>query len=156
MVTSTIQADAAVAEYIRGKYLDPEAGAVRFPSGHDIYIMLHDLMAKRPADCPVDRGNLRIALPSRREGKDPQTYNWFSERSQRIINTKLRQMMWAELHDMMDENKHLHGLNFKDSVYMFMQLYGIESVGEDALVKNYQRWRDKVRRRARRPYRMKN
>lgn len=150
MTTSIIQADAAVAEYINGKYHDAAVGAVRFPAGHDIYIMLHDLMAKRPADRPIDRGNIRIALPSRREGKDPATYNWFSERSQRILNAKMRQMMWAELHDMMDENKHVHGLRFKDTVYMFMQLYGIESVSEDALIKNYQRWRDKMRRRARR------
>lgn len=52
----------------------------------------------------------------------------------------------------MDENKHLRGIQFKESVFVFMSRYGIESVSEDALLKNYQRWRDKLRRTKKRAY----
>lgn len=147
-----MSADPAVAEYIRMKYYDPEIGTVRFPSSADIYILIFDLLQKRPADNPVDSGNLEFMLPDRRIGKDPATYNYLSLRSQRILGNRFRAMMWAELHDFMDEQKHLLGTQFKEAVYIFMRRYGIESISEDALLKNYQRWRDRLRRKNKRGY----
>jgi hypothetical protein len=64
----------------------------------------------------------------------------------------MKLMMWAELHDYMDENKHIKGIQFKESVFVFMHRYGLESISEDALLKNYQRWRDKQRRKSKRGY----
>lgn len=125
---------------------------VKFPSSLDIYILIYDLLQKRPANCPIDSGNLEFMLPERREGKDPVSYNWLSDRSQKILSDKMRLMMWAELHELMDENKHIHGIQFKESVFRFMRRYGIESITEDALLKNYQRWRDKQRRKKKRAY----
>ena len=157
MITVKINIDDAVAEYVRGKYFDPEVSAVRFPPSSDIYIKIYDLLAKRPASQPVDTGNLEIALPDRREanyagGKDPKSYNYISQRGAGILADRLRMLMWAELHEFMDEEKHHNGVQYKDSVYIFMKKYGIESISEDALLKNYQRWRDRVRRRLKRGY----
>lgn len=152
MITVKISVEPHIAEYIRGKYFDDEAGTVKFPPLLDIYILIFDLLKKRPVDCPVDSGNLEFALPDRREGKDPVYYNYLSDRAQRVIGDKLRLMMWAELHDFMDENKHIKGIQFKDSVFLFMSKYGIEAITEDALLKNYQRWRDKLRRKNKRGY----
>nr|DAF27328.1 MAG TPA: hypothetical protein [Caudoviricetes sp.] len=152
MITVKLSVEQHVAEYIQGKFYDSEVGAVRFPSTLDIYILIYDLLQKRPLDHPVDSGNLEFVLPERREGKDPASYNYLSERAQKILNDKMRLMMWAELHDMMDENKHIKGIQFKESVFLFMCRYGIESVTEDALLKNYQRWRDKLRRKKKRGY----
>lgn len=157
MTTATINIEAAVAEYIRGKYYDHNIGAVRFPPSSDIYLLIYDLMAKRPETNPTDSGNLEIALPDRREaniagGKDPATYNYLSRRSASILNSRLRLLMWAELHEFMDEEKHLRGVQYKESAYIFLQRYGIESITEDALLKNYQRWRDRMRRRHKRGY----
>lgn len=67
MITVKIQVEQYVAEYIRGKYFDPEVGAVRFPSKLDIYILVYDLLQKRPVNCPLESGNLEFALPDRRE-----------------------------------------------------------------------------------------
>lgn len=152
MVKVKISVEPHVAEYIRGKFFDFEVGTVRFPSGLDIYILIYDLLQKRPADRPVDTGNLEFMLPERREGKDPVSYNWLSDRSQKMLADKMRLMMWAELHEVMDENKHIHGIQFKESVFIFMNRYGIESISEDAMLKNYQRWRDKQRRKKKRGY----
>ena len=55
--------------------------------------------------------------------------------------------MWAELHELMDENKHLHGIEFKETVFTFLKKYDISSIQEDGLLKNYQRWRDSFRRK---------
>lgn len=152
MMTIKTTVDPHVAEYIRGKFYDDEVGAVRFPASMDIYILIYDLLQKRPATHPVDSGNLEFALPERRVGKDPVYFNYLSARSQKILSDKMRTMMWAELHDVMDENKHVNGIQFKDSVHMFMCKYSIDSITEDALLKNYQRWRDKLRRKNKRGY----
>lgn len=152
MITIKIPVDAYIAEYIRGKYFDEAEGAVHFPQSLDIYVTIYDLLQKRPESSPVDIGNLVLCLPDRREGKNPKVYNYLSAKSAQLLTNKMRLMMWAELHDFMDENKHLRGIQFKESVYVFMCRYGIESITEDALLKNYQRWRDKQRRRAKRSY----
>ncbi len=151
-MTIKITVEPHVAEYIKGKFYDHEAGSVRFPPALDIYILIFDLLQKRPASCPIDTGNLEFALPERRIGKDPITFNYLSGRAQKILGDKMRLMMWAELHDLMDENKHINGIQFKESVFMFMRKYAIDSITEDALLKNYQRWRDKQRRKKKRGY----
>lgn len=157
MITVRITVEPHVAEYIRGRYFDHDLGTVRFPSASDIYVTVYNLLAKRPADHPVDTGNLEFALPDRRDanmagGKDPKTYNYLSARAASMLGNRFRVLMWAELHEFMDEEKHLNGVRYKDSVYMFMRKYAIDSISEDALLKNYQRWRDKVRRRLKRGY----
>lgn len=152
MMTVKTTVEPHIAEYIRGKFYDYEAGAVRFPSALDIYILIYDLLQKRPSSNPVDTGNLEFMLPERRVGKDPVSFNYLSARAQKILADKMRLMMWAELHDFMDENKHINGIQFKESVFMFMRKYSIESITEDALLKNYQRWRDKQRRKKKRGY----
>ena len=152
MVKVRIDVPAPVAEYIRGKYYDPEVGCVRFPSNLDIYILIWDLLKKRPADAPMDSGNMEFALPDRREGKNPETYNYLSQRAGKQLGEKMRRMMMAEIHDFMDECKHAEGTTFKDSAYRFICKYGIESITEDALLKNYQRWRNGARRRYKRNY----
>lgn len=152
MITTKVQIDPVLAEYAQGRFFDTSAGAVRFPDNADICVTLWDLLQRRPAGCPVDRGNLEIALPVRREGKRPETYNYISSRGADILARRLRVMMYAELRDMMEQNKHLLGIQYRDSVHQFMARYGIEAVGEDALLKNYQRWREKSRRRLKRGY----
>jgi hypothetical protein len=109
-------------------------------------------MQQRPVNCPADSGNLEIALPSRRKNdgsvrKDPLVYNYLGERSAKIIERKLEVMMFAELHDRLDENKHRFGIEYIETIYEFMKQYAITSITEDALIKNYYRWRDVTRRR---------
>ena len=157
MIKVKIDITPYVAEYIKGKYFDPGNGCVRFPSDLDIYVMIYDLLQKRPPGCSIDTGNLEFTLPDRREanqagGKNPETYNYLSRRSAKQLESKMRRMMWAELHDYMEEMKHGEGIQFKDSAYRFLRKYDIESISEDALLKNYQRWRDKLRRSMKRGY----
>lgn len=161
MINVKITVPSPVAEYIRAKYFDQEVGAVRFPPSTDIYVSIYDLSERRPISCPVDAGNLEFCLPDRREanvagGKSPETYNYFSAESQKKLAKKMYIMMLAELHDLMDENKHIHGIQFKETVYYFVRRYCIESITEDALFKNYQRWRYKQgRRKKKRKYKNK-
>jgi hypothetical protein len=153
MITSKIHIKPHLAEYCYGKFSLCTTDPVRFPDNYDIYHTIWNLMTKRPVNCPADSGNLEIHLPNRRKqeedriGKDPVVYNYLGLRAAKIIERKVEVMMFSELHDKLDENKHFLGIDYIDTVYEFMKKYQVNSITEDALLKNYYRWREVVRRR---------
>ncbi len=151
MITTKIQLKPHLAEYLHGKYPDKDSPQwVHLPGELDLYHVIWDLMQKRPQHCPVDRGNVTLLLPVRRIGKDPEYYNYLGQRSQNIIDDKVEAMFYAELHHELDTNKHTEGIQYQDTVHLFMCKYCIESITSDALLKNYYRWRDKIRKKKQR------
>lgn len=159
MTTTKINIKPHLAEYCYGKFSGCSRDPVRFPHQLEIYHSIWDLMQKRPVNCPVDTGNLEIFLPysskkdDNKKRKDPHIYNYISERAAKIIARKIEISMFAELHELLDENKYGFGIDFKETVFLFMSRYAIDSITEDALIKNFYRWRNMVRkRRQRRKY----
>lgn len=152
MITTTISMTPYLAEYMRGKYNNGSEEPFQIPDSDDLYHLLWTLMNKRPVNAsPVDEGNLVIALPDRRIGKDPAYYNYLAPRSQKIIEDAVSRLFNLELHQKLDENmQNGHLMDNIDVVHQFMCCYGIDSISEDALLKNYYRWREKVRQRERR------
>lgn len=158
-MTTRITVPEPIREYLIGKYCDLDANQpVYFPDGDDLYHCLYDLIEKRPANAPmVDSGNIELHLPKRRVGKNPDVYNYISQRAQAILTKRIETKMWAECHDYLDEQKHLYGINYIDGVVTFMKRYQIYSLSEDAFLKNYYRWRTKVREKnKKREYRRKS
>ena len=149
MVTIKINIKKHLEQYLGGKFNGCRDGAVVLPDHLDLYHVLFDLMSRRPEDCPLDCGTFEIALPDRRCGKDPAYYNYLSERSQRIFERKVEVMFFAEVHDYADTKKHIEGIEYAESIFRFMRIYDITDISEDALLKNYYRWRKKVRRDSR-------
>ena len=147
METVKISIKRHLMEFLKGKYNDCKDSPVVLPDSSDLYHIIFDLMEKRPENGAVCDGELEIALPDRTVGKDPAYYNYLGERSQRILEKKIEVMLWAELHDLLDYSKHMCGTDYAESTYLFMRKFGIYSISEDALLKNYYRWREKVRRR---------
>ena len=145
MVTTRINIPEHLREYIEGKYGNFSHDPVRFPDNYDLYHIIFDLLEKRPGNLSKDEGNLEIVLPERSVGKRPEYYNYLGQRSQRIIAQKIGIMMWSEAHDFIDQKKHVDGMEYKDAVHLFMNRYGIDSLSEDAFLKNYYRWRCKMR-----------
>lgn len=152
MITTRIQVPEHLREYMSAKCECDEGKAIRIPDKLDLYHYIYDLLEKRPADHPIDKGNLEIILPERSVGKRPESYNYLGIRSQRIIAKKIETMMWSEVHDLLDAMKHREGIEYKDAVHLFICKYRIESLTEDAFLKNYYRWRGIVRRREKRKY----
>ncbi len=151
MITTKITIKPFLAEYLIGKYGTPGNPLVKLPSGLDLYHTIYDLTDRRPKECPVDSGNLELALPETRAshqegGKPTAIYNYLSQRSAGIIEQKVNVMMRAELHDLMDENKHIYGIDYLNTAYYFLRKYSIEHLSPDALLKDYQRWKAKIRR----------
>jgi hypothetical protein len=149
MVSVDISIKKHLEEYVIGKFGDFKNAPVVFPDNLDLYHLLYDLLCKRPSNTPGAVGTLRIALPNRREGKNPEYYNYLSKRSCRILESRIETMFWAELHDLIDYNKHILGIEYSETIYTFMLKYDISSISEDAIIKNYYRWRDRVRHRKR-------
>lgn len=151
MITSKINLADHLAEYLRSKFAsETHTEMVLIPDSTDLYHLLWDLMTKRPSNSKIDQGNIEIILPDRRQGKDPVTYNYISSRSQSLLNKKVNIMFFCELHELISENKHMMGIEYINSVHMFMCRYGITAITEDALLKNYYRWRENVRKRDKR------
>lgn len=148
MTTTRISVPPFIAEYMTGKYGSFSHSPIRLPDSTDLYHVIYDLLEKRPVDAPADRGNLELVLPERSVGKRPETYNYLGLRSQKLLSSRMEVMMWADAHDFIDEQKHQNGVDYKDSVILFRSRYGIESLSEDAFIKNYYRWRGKVRKKA--------
>jgi hypothetical protein len=155
MVTTRIQIKPHLKEYISGKYNEFSDRQVTFPDNLDIYHMIFNLTEKRPRGCPLDFGNLEIILPDRYGAKHPETYNYLGVRSQKIIERKIEVMFWADFREYVDFEHQTRGIPYIEAICTFIRKYGIRSISEDALQKNYYRWRKKVRNHEKRAYKTK-
>jgi hypothetical protein len=158
MITTTISIEPYLAEYLRGKFNNGADEPFRIPDNTDLYHVVWTLMMPRPKNySPIDKGNLTFALPDRRIGKDPAVYNYLSSRSAKTIEREVRRMFNRELHVAMDEND-LNGRTLKqiEVAHTFLCSYCIESLTEDALLKNFYRWRENLRKRSKRRNYKKN
>lgn len=151
MITTKIKVRDHIAEFAIGKFGANFSNPVKIPSTYPLYHLIWELLAIRPLDRQIDSGNLELIIPNRRSEEDdirknPERFNFLSNRSAKIIDYKLETMMFAELHDVLDENKHRKGIDYQVSVHMFICRYSIISITDDALLKNYYRWRRKIKR----------
>lgn len=158
MITTKITITPYLAEYIIGKYNHCNKGEVRIPDSSDLYHIIWEYMSRRPDNVPVlESGNLEIALPDRRAGKDPAVYNYLSVRAVKGIELHIKNMFNQELHsELMDNDRRGHFLDNIDVVHKFLCTYGIVSISEDALLKNYYRYREALRQRKKRKQRRDN
>lgn len=161
MITTKITVEKHLAEYAIGKWGTEFTEPVRFPANSELYITVYDLTQRRPMEVHHDVGNLIIALPSRGDCEDfdfrknPDVYNFLSNKSCKIINKKIEVKFWAELHELLDYEKHVNGNEYLETIHYFFCKYRIESISEDCVLKNYYRWREKLRKKNKRAYKKK-
>lgn len=140
MITTKITIKNHLAEYVKGRYGGCEDKAVSFPPGSDLYVALWDLLQRRPKDAAIDTGNLEINLPVRSVGKRPETFNYLPKRGVSILEKKIEEIMFEEIHHKLRKNKR-NGITYLETVYWFVSTYGITSITEDAFIKEYYRLR---------------
>lgn len=161
MITTKITIKPHLAEYCIGKWGHEFTQPVSFPANTDLYITIYDLLQKRPKDCQVDSGNLEIVIPNRRTDgdicfrKNTEYYNYLSEASCKYIESRISLLFWAELHQLIDDSKQRLNQEYSVTINLFICKYRIESITEDALLKNFYRWRNNVRKRDKRKYQKK-
>lgn len=145
MITISIHIKPHLEEYLLAKYPSDIPGVVRLPDTTDLYHLLYELMAIRPSDKPIEQGTLRIKLPRRHSGKNPLYYNYLSPDSIKLISKKVEALFWADAHFWIDYQKHIVGQNCTEAIYQWMERYNITAISEDAIRKNYYRWRCRTR-----------
>jgi len=144
MVTTRIHIKPHLKEYLSGKYQSPDK-YIHFPDRLEIYHTIFNLTEKRPVNCPIDAGNVEIALPYPVSYKQPKTYNYLSAQSQKKIEKIIEIMFWSDFRQYIEFGRNKTGSSFSNLVYEFRKKYGINSISEDALIKHYYRWRKKTR-----------
>ena len=149
MITTKFQITPYLAEYLVAKMNNYSFEPFSIPDDTDLYHLIWTLMSRRPAgQSPTDNGNVEIILPNRRMGKDPRYFNYIAPKSHHLIARNVKAMFDLELHDVMNKNlKNGRPLRDIDVVHQFLCDYGIESISEDALIKNYYRWRENFRKK---------
>jgi hypothetical protein len=153
MISTKITVKDHLREYCISKFAAfNENVPVEFPNNTDLYMLIWDHLSKRPINAPVDSGNLIIALPHRHGSKNPEYYNYLGKRGEKSIEQKIENMFWAEFREYIENEKQRNGTPYIESINIFMSRYGISSISEDAMIKNFYRWRMKVRKKEKRPY----
>lgn len=157
MLPLPISIEPYLAEYYTAKYGKGDSEPIRISDKSDLYHIIWQVMEKRPSNIPpVCHGNLVIMLPERRCGKDPLTYNYIGQRGLQLIEKRIRMEFNNDFHEYMERNEqHGRRLEIGDAIMMFMSKYELTSISEDALKKNYYRWRMSVRPHNKRGYNKK-
>jgi len=132
-----------LAEYVSLKYSWPQKSACKIPPSSELHVLFLELLSRRPIGAGRETGNIEFILPNRDSGKRTATYNYLSGRSQRKIEQYLYVMFWAEFHRFTEYQIHVKGESLLVSTLLFKSKYSIDSLSQDAFIKNYQRWRDR-------------
>ena len=157
---ATIKIEPYLAEYIIGKYGIQKNAVVNIPYNTDLYHCIWENMSRQRANQSVpEDGNLRILLPCRKPGdgvawKDPAYYNYLSVPASKEIEYQIRRMFNFELHRVLLENEEFGRQRRNlDVIYDFIRTYQLKSISSDALLKNYYRFRNRLRPKKTRQYR---
>lgn len=154
MIPLPITIEPYLAEYFITKYGKEESEPIRISDKTDLYHVIWQVLERRPANVPpVCHGNLVFMLPNRRCGKDPLWYNHIGQRGVQMIERSIRLEFNNEFHTYMESNE-LAGrpIDISVAICMFITRYELHSISDEALKKNYYRWRNRVRPHRKRGY----
>jgi len=159
--TVGIRVEPYLSEYAIRKFeLDEKTHGIKIPDNYDLYICIWNRMERRPAGVTDTPGaNLRIFLPCRRSGADgmprkhPEYWNWLSPAAALEIEAQLRLLFNFDFHTrMMDNEAQGRPRQQREVVEDFIRDYRLESISSDALLKNFQRYRQRLSPRKKRKY----
>lgn len=158
MIPVAITIESYLAEYFTSKYGGGMSEPIKISDKSDLYHVVWQVMERRPADvAPLLHGNLVILLPERRCGKDPLWYNHIGQRGLQLIERRIRMEFNNDFHEYLERNEYQgRPMEIGEAICVFMGLYRLESITEDALKKNYYRWRQAVRPHEKRGYNRRN
>lgn len=147
MITVRLAVKPYLAAYMYALYersTEPLTQAIRLNPQEILYSVVQQLTVRRPANAPRETGNLCLALPAPRYGKDPQVYNYIGHDNARLLEEKIEWQMKMELFEWMQAAKFRQGKTYHLAILEFMEKYGLEELlQEETMMRWYQRWRAK-------------
>lgn len=147
MVIASIEIKDHLVEYMKHKYAVNDNDYISIPDSEDLYFVLNKLRIKRPKNCLVNRGNFKFSVPSPRDSKDPEIYNYYSMDAIGTIQSRINRMFKAEFHDFMDYRIDECGDTIIEATILFVSTHQITKIEPESLSKDYYRWRNKHRQR---------
>lgn len=119
-----------------------------FPKGHDLLRRLEVLLRPVPENYKPSRSHpalFHVELPYMKH-KDPLYYNYLSDTAGKAFARKVRDFYELVFHERMSELRNA-GYEYKECVYLFQDEYDLPPESTDRLIKDFQRWRNRIRRK---------
>ena len=132
-----------LAEYLQKRYPATEPGLVKLPPSSHLYYLVLASLRTRPKGAEED-GNVELMLPnpSPYSGKRrPYRINYLAPYAKDRIASVVYAAYWEECHRYMERRIHVHGDTIIGAASSFISVHGLTLSNEDAILKNYQRWR---------------
>lgn len=138
-----------LSEYLQKRYPAAEPGLVKLPPSSPLYDLL--LMSMRgDAMEPSEDWNLEVILPnpSPKSGcRRPRCNYGLSRHARSKVSSAVYVMYWSDCHRYMERRIHVYGDRIIDAATSFINEYELTLSTEDAILKNYQRWRMRKKER---------
>lgn len=137
-----------LAAYMHHRYARfVESGAIHLPPTSILYHLLHMLTTRQPSGgYHREEGNLLLALPCPTDGKSPTVFNHLTAAAIERLSAAIDLQMHMELYEFMRHGKFKKGIMFQTSAYRFQRQHEMWDITSEALLKSYQRWRDKEKK----------
>lgn len=146
MLVLNIYVKPYLAEYARQKYPSPIKDVVQFPAASLVNHAIANSLVKRPANPAENNGNLLVMVNEKICNlKDLEMNNYLNFEGENNVSDKLLLDFDMFLHSYMDHQRYQYGVDYKDSVQMFVKKYHLtDMVTPEALLKKHVRWKKKV------------
>ncbi len=146
-VFTSFKLDPFFQQFLRS-YFDQTGDIVfSFPKGDDLLRKLEVLLRQVPDNYKrrSHASTFHVELPYMRY-KDPRTHNYLSETSGKIFARNIREFFEAVFHEKVNEYRNA-GFEYKDCVLIFMEEFQLPVDSTDRLIKDFQRYRNRIRYR---------
>lgn len=146
MLVLNIYVKPYLAEYARQKYPSPIKDVAQFPAASLVNHAIVNSLIKQPANPADHKGNLLVMVNERiSDLKDLETNNYLNFEGENNVSDKLLLDFDMYLHGYMGHQRYRYGIDYKDSVKMFIDKYHLTGlVTPEALLKKHVRWKKKV------------
>ena len=134
-----------LAEYLIKTYPSGEPGIVKVPPTLNLYeVILSNMHGLKKEKADMDRWNVEIMLPNPSQSSSRRLtckrYGVSGQGSIRISRS-IYALYWSDCHSYLEHRINVHGDTIIDAIYGFLDSRGLTLSTEEAIRRNYQRWR---------------
>lgn len=147
-VLTSFRLDPFFQQFLKTYFHQNDDTVFSFPKGHDLFRRLEILLRPVPTDYRPKKQNpwlFYVELPFMKH-KNPRTHNYLSETSGKIMARHIRDFFDAVFHEKMNEYRKA-GFEYQECVYIFQEEFSLPLDSTDRLIKDFQRYRNRLRRR---------
>ena len=139
MLVLNIYVKPYLAEYARQKYPSLIKDVAQFPAASLVNHAIVNSLIKQPANPAEHKGNLLVMVNERIcDLKDLETNNYLNFEGENNVSDKLLLDFDMYLHGYMGHQRYRYGIDYKDSVKMFIDKYHLTGlVTPEALLKKH-------------------